>query len=64
MITYYLHFFCFHVMCSQERKELYKENPEMGHIQGGRSVIKTTTTTKRHVEGANWNLGEIAGDDD
>lgn len=34
MITYYLHLFCFHLMCSQERKELDEGKPKIVHVQG------------------------------
>ena len=34
MITYYLHLFCFHLMCSQERKELDEGKPKTVHVQG------------------------------
>lgn len=62
-MTYYIHLFCFHLMCNQERKELYKGNPKIGHIQGGRSLIKTKTKTKDMLREQMGTWVSITGDD-
>lgn len=60
MITYYLHLFCFHLMCSQERKRVGWRKAKNSPCTRSISLIKS----KKDIERANRNMGEEAGDDD